>query len=108
MGAFREICQRDQFLILKISGCLRWLPNTAFSEVEESEAVADSDSILHAAIRCIHNLLPRIRNQHCRSDARNTKAKILQSLLGQINGIDFEGGRGQEICICSNLISEEK
>jgi len=57
MSAFKEIWQRDQFLISQLLGYLRWLFNIALALVKVSEAVTDSDSIQHAAITCLHNLL---------------------------------------------------
>jgi hypothetical protein len=79
MGVFKEIWQRNLFLIVKLFGCLGWPFSIVFAALEVTEAVTDSDTILHAAITCIHNLLMRIHSHHCGSAAWNTKAKISQS-----------------------------
>jgi len=77
MGAFKENWQRDQSLNAKLLGYLRWLFNIALVQVMVSEAVTDSDSIRHAAITCLHNLL------------------IVYS----------DGGREPEICLCNTLVT---
>lgn len=71
MGVFMEIWQRNQFLLVKLFGCL----NIAFAVLEETEAVTDSDSIVPAAIIYLPNLLLLIHNHECGLDTWNTKTK---------------------------------